>query len=204
MKLTPVNKRWVKMTRRMCVLATVVILATGPIAKAAPITYTFEGTVTSISAPPAFPQGVTVGEQIPISITVDPSLDYPITSALFNNVNKSSYPAQIISVQIGSSISFRTVSPMVEIGFVLALTGAHNGALPTSALPASLNPADFTGGVFEIASIYSGITGLNAGYGGTINGIGTVASVPEPSSLLLLSVGSLGLGWQAARRRSSS
>ena len=174
------------------------LLAT-PAAQAAPVTYSFTGTVDQVGTTPEIP--VVVGQQIPIVITVDAA--YPqdpsgnsysslsgslVLSATFAGQNNTGL-IQTVMIDPGLLFQINTTSPQISNGFGLTLSSPLPGALPTSAIPSTLNPADFETGTFSVVEAFSA---SEYGFSGTIDGLASSSSaVPEPASLALLAAGLL-------------
>ena len=191
---------------RVSNLVMLALLATSA-ANAAPVTYDLTGTVNQVGTTTLAP--VTVGQDIPIVITLDnavapntsgttySSLDSALVlSATFAGENEGGL-IQTVTIDPGSLFQINTVSPQVGAGFTLALSSPVPGALLTSAIPASLDPADFGRGTFSVTEAFSP---SEFGFSGTIDGLASgAAAVPEPASLALL--GAAVIGSMAWRRR---
>ena len=193
---------------RLAPIALLALLSTP--AAAVPVTYTFTGTITQLGAQTLAP--VALGEQIPISITLDDA--YPQTpgtntyasasaslvlSATFGAENDTGL-VQTLTITPGASLQLHTASPQISAGFGLTLAGAEPGVLPTSAIPAALDPAGFGVGTFSVVEAFSA---AEFGFGGVIDGLagGDGAAVPEPGTAGVLAVGLLGM--VALRRRAA-
>lgn len=182
-------------------------------AQAAPVTFDLTGTVTQaanlFSAPAPGP--VTIGEQIPIVITIDRAYqpDTPgggtysysggnpiegftpiILSASFAGMDNNGL-FQTIVVAPSSGMSLTAGNPMTSSGFSLSLSDALAGVLPTTELPLTLSAADFTAGTFSVTTLFSAATN---GFSGVIDGLaGSTSAVSEPASWITLAVALVGL-----------
>ena len=175
-------------------------------AAAAPITYSFTGTVRQIGS--SGPQQVAVGQQIPIVITLDSNAqatEQPkqpgsysnftpnlISSATFAGEDYAGGLLQTITVLPASSIQFHVVGLQTSFGFDLLLSAAAPGVLPNADLPLTIDPTQFSQGSFSVIGAFSPSF---IGYSGTIE----VAPVPEPVMIMLGGV----LALCAARGRSA-
>ena len=175
-------------------------------AKAAPVAYSFTGTVLQVSSSVSEP--LSVGQQIPIVITLDANAQatqgsqpgsyfsftpYLFTTATFAGMDHAGGLEQTVTIVPNVSIDFHVVGPQILFGFDLLLSGALPGALPNADLPLTLDPSQFTQGTFSVIDAFSP---SYDGYSGTIN----LAAVPEPASLAIILGGLLAL--RAARGRS--
>ncbi len=188
-------------------------------AQAAPVTYLFTGTVDQIGTASA-PGFVTLGEQVPISITVETA--YPVDQSLSTPgsfvyfASGTGFPAasviiaaniagentdnifQTVTVQPGSGISLQTFGPQINFGFNLSLSGALAGELATGAIPESLNANGFTAGTFSVTNAFSPTF---EGFSGTIDGLAVPGlAVPEPASLFVIASGLAALALLRRRR----
>ena len=177
-------------------------------AEAAPITYSFTGTIQQIGS--RIPEPLSVGQQIPIVITLDANAQatqgatpgsyssftpYLFTSATFAGVDHAGGLQQTIAITTPSSIDFHVVGLQTSFGFDLLLSGALPGVLPNGDLPLAIDPSQFTGGTFSVTDAFSP---SYFGYSGTIN----LVAVPEPATMVILFGGLLALC--AARGRSGA
>jgi len=175
-------------------------------AAAAPITYSFTGTVRQVSSFVSEP--LSVDQQIPIVITMDANAQasqgskpgfyfnltpYLFTSATFAGVDHAGGLEQTINITAPSSIDFHVVGLQTSFGFDLLLSGALPGVLPNGDLPLTIDPGQFTQGTFFVTDASSP---NYYGYSGTINPV----VVPEPATMAILFGGLLALC--AARGRS--
>ena len=187
------------------------ILAFAASAQAAPITYSFTGTVSQVASPAGTPGSVVpvvTGQQVPILVTLDSALpdsdpspdigDYvspgsftstPMLSATIAGQDMTGLFSEVL-VNTGISIEIRSASPQTSAGFDILLSGAQPGVLPTDAIPLSLNPGDFSTATFSRTVLSSpAVTGFS----------GTIQAADIPASLPVLASG-LGLLWAARRR----
>lgn len=174
-------------------------------AKATPVTYNFTGTVNQVGTNTLAP--VMVGQQIPIVITVEAA--YPqnangtytsfgssatsfsniVLSATFAGINENGF-IQIAVVNPNSLFQINTSSPQTSSGFGLGFSSPLPGALPTSAIPLTLDPSNFGVGTFSVVEAFSA---SQFGFTGTINGLASNGSaLPEPASLGILAAGLFG------------
>ena len=176
--------------------------------EAAPITYSLTGTVRQVGS--VVPEALSVGQQIPIVITLDANAQvrqgstpgsyfsltpYLFTSATFAGVDQAGGLEQTIDINPPSSIDFHVVGLQISFGFDLLLSGALPGVLPNGDLPLAIDPSQFTKGTFSVTDAFSP---SYYGYSGTIN----LVAVPEPATMAILFGGLLAL--RAARGRSSA
>ncbi len=195
-------------------------------ANAESVTYSLTGTVTQATPANVYgPPHAFVGEQVPILITVDPTYtpypgtygNAPLGATAYVNPQTPSPGVLALSVTINgqplgglfegiyvianSLIEFAAGSPLTNSGgFDIVLSGALPGALPTDAIPLSLDASDFQFGTFTVTEVFSPTV---AGFSGTINGLADVpTAVAEPGTGMILAAGLLGL--LVARRRSAT
>ena len=175
-------------------------------AAAAPITYSFTGTVRQIGS--SGPQQAAVGQQVPIVITLAANAQasqlpkqpgsysnftpFLISSATFAGEDYAGGLFQTITVLPTSSIQFHVVGLQTSFGFDLLLSGAAPGALPNGDLPLTIDPSRFAQGTFSVIGAFSPSF---IGYSGTID----VAPVPEPATVMIMLGGVLAVC--AARRK---
>ncbi len=179
-------------------------------AQAAPVTFDLTGTVTQIGQVNGS-VAVTIGEQIPIAITIDSAVtgagiysyngggnpitgfNPPIISALFAGVDHNGL-FQNISFGggvTGSGVTFNTASPQTSGGFNLNLSGALNSSIFNNGLPLTLSASEFTAGTFSVTELVSPTV---VGFSGIIDGLaGSTTTVPEPASWAMLALGLLSL-----------
>ena len=183
-------------------------------AAATPITYAWTGTVDTVE--PGYPAGVTVGETIGISLTLDNSFadqDPSPNRGLYSSTPAT--PPLVLAVDIGGNTttgSFQTVevlddyrgvdgfevstsSQMTGAGFDIMFETKHVGVLTSDAIPFAINPANFEMAAFSVDR-FPAFTMFLPAFSGTID---TERPVPEPSSLAVFGSGLLGLAW--VRRR---
>jgi hypothetical protein len=207
---------------RMTVLAGSMILglnAASP-AAAAMVTYDWRGTVDVVE--PGFPAGVTVGETIGLSLTIDtsfPDQDPAPNSGLYTNDTQPGTPL-ILSSDIGGDthtgifqtmtvldgangvdeIQIETGDPQTGQGFIITFSTPDLGVLASDAIPSTIDPADFETATFAVVR-ESALEEFLPGFSGTID---AQVPVPEPSTLELLAtalVSLAGFGLVSSYRR---
>jgi len=176
-------------------------------AQATPVTYTFTGTINQVGNQLGL-ASTTIGEQIPISITVDTaapgaarpdgSIIYTYGGPPFNSTIRVIQVAnfgrealqgdvQSVTVQPSLGISFATGGRNSATGFTLSLSDPVAGVLTDAALPTSLNAGDFAAGTFTVTEIGSPTI---YGYSGTINSLANgLVAMPEPGTLGIVATG---------------
>ena len=198
---------------RLIVVSIGTLIGAAP-AAAMPITYAWTGTVDAVGA--GFPAGVTVGENIDISLTLDNSFsdDDPSPNRGSYNANPG-MPPLVLAVDIGGNeeigdfqsvevldddqgvdeFMVATGSTMSDAGFEIVFQTTHVGVLTSDSIPLSIDPADFETATFSVDRTPA-FTEFLPAFSGTING---AVSVPEPGSVALLGSGLL--AFAGARRR---
>lgn len=177
-------------------------------ARSAPITYAFTGTVRQVSS--VLPAPVSVGQRIPIVITLaagiqagqgthgsEPAYYGGLTpnlfaGATFAGMDHAGGLVQSLTVVPNRGIDFRVEGLQTLFGFDLSLSGALPGTLPNGDIPRAIDASRFTRGTFSVVDAFSP---EYYGYSGTID----LVAVPEPASSAIVFGGVLAL--YAARRR---
>ena len=194
-------------------------------ADAGQVTVNFTGTVMQADAS-SFP-GAAAGDSFSGTFVYDSSqpIDPPGTenpgvytflpplasglgmSVTIGGVTYAAETSDLMQIQIANDVGGATPDAFVATAFInvggvakrvdFGLGDSTGTVFSSTALPTSLDLSKFDSGVFEVL----GATGSPHLFDGTIN-VG-LASVPEPSSGMLLGLGVLGAGvWSLRRRRS--
>ena len=190
----------------------------GSAADAAVITYDWTGTVDFVR--PGVPAGVTVGEKIDITLTLDNSAPNQSTSTNTGIYGGDPRTPPILSADIGGDtglspfqnivvfddfqgvdkVLISSSEPETGLGFILTFQTDQLGTLSSTAIPLSIDPTKFETATFEV----TGIPQFLPSFSGTIDAeVPTPSSVPEPSSIAILGAALLGLGLIARSRRHS-
>ncbi len=188
-------------------------------ADAAIIAYDWAGTVDVVD--PGFPTGVTVGEKIEITLTLDNSLANQSTSAdqgLYSS-NPGTSPL-ILSADIGGNTglgNFQTMQvfnnhqgldevqiqsgdEMTNIGFIITFKTDQLDTLSSTAIPLSIDPTEFETATFQVTRAPAFEMFLPS-FLGTIDAEVPASVVPEPASFAILGTALLGFGFIARLRR---
>jgi len=188
----------------------------GP-AEAAIITYDWTGTVDVVD--PGFPAGVTVGEKIGVTLTLDSSIppDLDNTPNMAHYEEEEGQPPFVLSDNIGGNtdvgvfqdmyvldnyqgvdeVIIETGNSMTGDGFEIMFKTDHPGALTSDAIPLSIDPADFETATFAVVR-NPALGDFLPGFSGTID---AEVAVPEPSSLAIIGTVLLGLALVPNARR---
>jgi len=179
------------------------------LASATPITFNWTGTVDRVDS--GFDPGVTVGQILGISLTLDGSFIDEDSSADRGsyNANPGTSPL-VLSVNIGGdtsvgsfqsvtvlagvggidSIEISSSSQRTGLGFDILFQTDNAGVVASDTIPLSIDPSDFSTATFSVDR-FPALAMFLPSFGGTITA--APVPVPEPGSLFLLMAGLLGL-----------
>jgi hypothetical protein len=199
----------------------VLTVAAAPVS-AAPITFSFSGSVTAIS--PQLTSTFAVGDAMSGTFVFDPAATFTACSGVCGNFNSA---LQTLSVTIGSytlsGTAFETLynsstQDYYEISALLPAGAPVNGLPPSSFALELTDPSATALSTHStlVAPVLANYAERNfallfedsfhrlIGVGGTITSLSAVTtppSVPEPTSFLLLGTGIIALAGRVRRRR---